>query len=508
MTPDTLYELIHTLGKQEKRYFKLYASRNREANYKRHIKMFSAYESVKSFDKLKIRQKLKAFDVNRHIAETKYQLQNLILKSLVAYYGKLSSDAFLREKISAIEVMISKSLFNQAMKVIKKTKTVAGENENYPLLLELLKMERNILFKTANKEELDKHLNFLIEEKHNTLENLSVIHHYLDLCDKLYLIHNSKGVVRTEEEKKSLNGIMADPLLQNIHPDSTLRSKYYFHHAWSLYGFMLQDHAVLFKHCKANVDLMVQNENLITENITRYISVLSGYAVATLALKEYGLYENTMEIMKKLPAKYPSLIDLRTKVLLFELSYFQELNYYLNRGDFDKGMKLSKEIEKILPQYKGKIFKSSENILHYNIAVIHFWSSDYKGCIKWLNYILNDTGSQTREDVQSMTRILQIICHYELGNAMLLPYLIRSTYRYLWKRKTLHKVENILLKYLRKLSNVSSSADAIKHFKKLKEELLPFRDDEQERSFFSNFDFIAWLDSKIQKKPLAELIRP
>ena len=50
------------------------------------------------------------------------------------------------------------------------------------------------------------------------------------------------------------------------------------------------------------------------------------------------------------------------------------------------------------------------------------------------NEILINDGSNQRNDFVCFTRILNFITHFELNNADMLEYTVKSTYRFLYKR--------------------------------------------------------------------------
>ena len=78
---------------------------------------------------------------------------------------------------------------------------------------------------------------------------------------------------------------------------------------------------------------------------------------------------------------------------------------------------------------------------------------------------------KTREDIHSFGQILNLFIHYELGNDKLLEYIVKSTYRFLLKRKRLFKVESVILRFLKKYPNWITNQELLKGFSELKEEL-------------------------------------
>jgi hypothetical protein len=113
---------------------------------------------------------------------------------------------------------------------------------------------------------------------------------------------------------------------------------------------------------------------------------------------------------------------------------------------------------------------------------------------------LNDRDLSVREDIHCFGRILNLIIHYEIGNDDLLEYAVRSTYRFLYKRKRLFKVEGVILDFLKKYPNWVDREQIVAGFSELHKKLLVFRNDDFEKYAFEYFDFISWLESKLQKE--------
>lgn len=112
-----------------------------------------------------------------------------------------------------------------------------------------------------------------------------------------------------------------------------------------------------------------------------------------------------------------------------------------------------------------------------------------------------------REDIHGFSRILSLICHYELGHRDILDYYVRSTYRFLLKRENLQQYHKYILNFLKHMSNNISNTNMLSEFEKLRQQLLPLESNPYEKRAFIYFDIISWLECKIQSRPVQELIQ-
>ena len=119
---------------------------------------------------------------------------------------------------------------------------------------------------------------------------------------------------------------------------------------------------------------------------------------------------------------------------------------------------------------------------------------------------MNESIESQKEDDFVFAKIFNLIIHYELGNEDQLPYLMRSTYRFLNKSKRQFKTEGAILRFMQtSLFTAKSKKDIV--FEELKTDLLKITKNQFEAKVLDHFDFISWLESKIQNKPFIEILK-
>ena len=177
-------------------------------------------------------------------------------------------------------------------------------------------------------------------------------------------------------------------------------------------------------------------------------------------------------------------------------------------GKFDEGLqKVVGEHEKELNDLIAVLDLHSSLILTYKIACMYLGASNYKMTIKWMNRIVNQPVVDIREDIHSFARIINLICHYELGNYDIIAHYIISTYRFLLKKDDLHLFQKYILNFLKNLTKETADADLMERFIKLKTQLLQLVNSSYEKRAFIYFDIISWLESKIEKRPVQGIIQ-
>ncbi|MGZ6555019.1 MAG: hypothetical protein ACXVDV_20715, partial [Bacteroidia bacterium] len=87
---DDLFQLINTLSKNEKGYFKKYAAKHVIGEQNNYIRLFDAIEKQNEYDEEKIKKIFKAETFIKHLPSEKNYLYWMIIKSLMEYHSELS----------------------------------------------------------------------------------------------------------------------------------------------------------------------------------------------------------------------------------------------------------------------------------------------------------------------------------------------------------------------------------------------------------------------------------
>jgi hypothetical protein len=176
-------------------------------------------------------------------------------------------------------------------------------------------------------------------------------------------------------------------------------------------------------------------------------------------------------------------------------------------GDFTGGTKIISVAESELDRFASRMDRHYVLLFYYKVACLYFGAGNFKRSLLWLNKIINSKDVHLREDILSFARIMNLICHYELGNIELVEHHIRSTYRFLLKKESLFRYHKYILVFMRNLTKETQGKRLIRRFSELKKDLLPLEDHPYEKRPFLYFDIISWLESKISGKTVQEIVK-
>ena len=503
-----LFELIKSLNGQEKRYFVLYASRNILKGSNNYLKLFYAISKQKEYDEKKICEMFPHEKFVKNMSETKYQLYRLILKSLHVYHSNNSIDATLKEQLHYAEILYKKRLFNHCGKVLSKAQNFAYKYEKYIPVVEILNRKKQLMTTVVYEGQTEKDLKTFFDEGYVALEKLKNVWDYSHLSSQFFMQIQKESVLRNQEDVKKLKNIIKNVLFTNENKALSYDAKVTYYNIKSVYFQTIGDYENNYKYAKRLVEIQeIRAENII-ESIQLHLIFLNNLLGACLRIKKFNEVSHNLEKMRAIPAKYNMSGNNDIKVRIFLSSYIMEMNMYILMGQFKKGLTLIKPIETGLKEFKDKITRDKVLIFYFNIAYLHFGSAEYNKALFWIHKIINDPEIESRQDIQQFSRILNLIIHYELGNVDFLEYAVKSAHRFLQRRNKLYDFEACLINFIRKdLGKTERREDLVAKFKKLKSNLLEILKDSAEKMAGQYFDFISWLDSKIENRPFADVVK-
>jgi len=498
-----LFDLIKSLSKQEKRYFKLYASRHVIGKQNTYVRLFDTIEKQKEYDEVKIKKKFEGETFVKQLHVTKNYLYNLILNSLRQFNEAKSEDKF-PMLIRNVQLLIDKGLYKQSEKLLKRARKTALENEQFLQLLEVYKWEHRITHGSKDSKGLKQYIDVDFQQE---LEALDKYKNYLQfqlLHDQVFYRYWKKGSLRKQADKEALQQLFQQELYENAQNAYSFSAKMFYHNARFSYHYLAGELDKCYEHIRQQVALYenLNKSNKLGKRINRYIGSLNNLFVIQ---KQMGKEKESLQTIQQMRKLSPN--SKKAKADIIASSYILEIDLYLSKGKFSKGIQKLQGLEVDLKNQFDKLDVQQRLILFYNLAYLYFGAGKFNRALDWINLLLNDPDLKKREDIHSFGNILNLLIHYELGNDDLLEYIVKSTYRFLSKRKLLFKVESIMLQFLKKYPNWINQQQMQSAFQGLHDELLLLTKDEYEKQAFEYFDFVSWLRGKMEKRKFEEIVK-
>jgi len=179
----------------------------------------------------------------------------------------------------------------------------------------------------------------------------------------------------------------------------------------------------------------------------------------------------------------------------------------LLKGKIDEAVQLIPQLEDGLKQYHEKLTEKRKAFLHFKIASVYFYKTDYSNALKHINKILQNTSIDQQEELVSMAHILNLLIHLEQNNNELIPYVIRNTQRYFKTRNRLFEFETTFLKFMTKMSKTTHLIEQEELWLELSEEFNKMNVSSFQHIVFEYFDFISWTRAKAKRLSVEEIIK-
>ena len=500
-TPSSkLFNLVKSLSGSEKRYFKIFVNSQGSRDNK-YLQLFDAIDGQEEFDDEVLKEVVYGEEPiqSRKYSELKAYLYELILKSLQSYDEKSSVGHRLKNMMQGVRALFRRSLFDDCKDHLVKARKLAYRYEQFNTVLEALDWEKKIAYAETDIDFLDKELARIAAEENKVLNQLRMISEYRNIFFSLLVSLRKHTVVKRDEQKQMLQEIIESPLIQEYERANSHTARVIYHRIYSIYHFAASDQQGFYQKNQELIALMESEPHILQEDVSEYISALSNLI---RSCGEMGHLEEMEEKLEKLYSVTPKSLDDELKI---HRQYYQaKLSLCMLKGAFDEGIRVLNRHLKERKRFEEGLFES--HTFYYIYFYITFGAGEYSRALDFLNQWLNLPSTVERQDLQSMSRMLNLMVHYELGNFELLESLIRSTYRFLKKRNELDDMERKTINLIRKLVETPSKKMLKEDFKRFKEQFEGLSQQAGTPRLYTNA-VVAWFESKIEGRGFSEILQ-
>ncbi|OHX67905.1 hypothetical protein [Flammeovirga pacifica] len=501
-----LYQLIKSMSRSEKRYFKLVSTESATTSSKKFMLLFDLIDKQEDFDEdvlLNSTPELKP----SQFSNLKAHLYKRILQSLRQFHLTKMEDAEIREMIDHAELLYNRGLYEQCADILRKCKKKAQKNDHLELLLEILRWEKSLLSHTLDKHN-QRRVNKLIQEVQDVNDRINLINKFTNISVKLNAFYLRTGYVKSQKDLTKAQALVKDDIFNIDETKLSINEKLSLYDLYIGFYYFTHDVQSGLSYALKCLNIFHEQPDLIPSKLDLYISVINNVLNGQYKLSQYKNFVNTKSLFRRIRTMKKVELSENIKMKLLKYSYVHEFNRLFLLGNFTGGIQRLNALLNNIEFFITKLNKHSRLILYYKIACLYFGAGDFRLSSRWLNRIINSDALEmdVREDVHVYARIVNLICHYEMGNTDLVDYYVKSTYRFMLRKDNLFKFQKYIMAFLKKLSRNMNDAELMQAFIQLKEVLQPLEKDKFESHPFMYFDIISWLEGKIEKRTVQEVI--
>lgn len=504
MKPSTeLFNLIKSLSKSEKRFFKL--SSSLQSGEKNYLKVFDYIEKQSSYDEEQLKKRFEKETFVKHLPSEKNHLYKLIMKSLRLYSSGQSIGGALAEDLKNIEILYNKALYKECNKFVARAKSTAKKHEKFYHWFELINWEKKLIDSAYESGEFSLNIDELVKEEEMVIAKLRNLAEYMVIYAKINLIFRSGGFTRSEKEQEIVEDIAKYHLINGKNTALSTKAASICYYIKGLCAATNRNYTDSYTFFNRTREILDDNPLIKIESAKRYVLTLFHLLRCYIDSGDYDKASEMISTIRELESK-KDFKSTDIAVQIFSKTYDQELILLHSQGKFVKSVELIPSIEKQHIPLLGKVSKEMETVLTYSKAYSYFGVGDFKTSLQYLNEVLNDNAQGLREDIYSFSRLVNLVIHYELGNYEFLEYEVRSTNRYLSRHERDYKIETVCIQHIRKLAKSHIEVNKIDILEKMQEEINVLLEDHHERVILEYFNIAAWIHSKLKKIPFCDAV--
>lgn len=485
------FTLIKNMDMSEKRYFSIFSERHAEAN--KSLILFGILDGLNTENDIEIKKLLVAKgQTSNYLAADKNYLYNQILRALQVFHHSKSITIYQFEKLQQIELLYEKGLYGLCIYEAEKTLEHAEKYENFSLKIEVLTWLRRAI--GYSKGLMSAYaINKQIKQSNELLANQIA---YTDLYYESLKIKFSGFKARDSKQIILFNELLKNPLMKNKKLALSILARLRYHLVFANYYYVIGDQQKELEHHKITLQEMEDSGYYHLENPFDYIYVFNFYLNLLKDIKSPLFYKELI--------RFKSFSDLvkvskeKSEIQIFHFSALAELNMMLESGRYADCIEIIPDIETKLKRHLERIEPAIQIHLWYLFAYVNFKVKKFNKAIKYVNHIINNYNEADREDIYNLSKVFQVILHFEINHADFLEYQVSKVIKELKKRGKLYQTEMLVLSVLKKAPALTEEAKA-KKFSELYRNLMDFKSDLYEESANKIFDFSGWCKEKISK---------
>jgi len=500
---DTLFQLIHSLEKAEKRHFKLYIKRSSTKENLKIVQLFDAMDKLSDYDEKLLLKKLPGIE-KPQLSNLKTHLYKQLLASLRLLKSTDSIDLQLNEQFDYAHILYKKGLFQQSLKLLDRAREIAKNHQKFNFLIQVIALEKRIetLHITRSMQSRAEELS---AEALAVTRKISMVSLLSNLALQLYSWYIKNGHARNEKDETGVKQFLRD----NLPPDANLQTGFYERlylcQSYVWYAFIRQDFLMYYRYSQKWVDLFDEQPLMIRVETGHYIKGQHNLLNAHFDLRNYQRFAETLRRFEDFAQTDRVQEHDNFRIQAFVYITSAKINQHFMHGTFKEGAKLVPEIEEKLEEYDLFIDPHRLLVLNYKIATLYFGTENYTTCIDYLQRIINDVVGM-RNDLQCYARLLHLLAHYEMGNFELMESLTKSVYRFMARMENLTVIEEEMFKFLRTSFHMSRR-ELRPSLEKFLQKIKQFEKSRFETRAFAYLDIVSWVESKVYEKPMSTVIR-
>lgn len=491
---DDLFQLIHSLEKAEKRYFRLFSNISQSASRQSTVELFDLMVSMNTWNEEHLKRRAANYPWHLQLAKVKNRLYEQILKSLRLLRDGKQPEAKLFSQLEDLEILYQKGQFNTVKKRLSRLKKSADPFNLPEINIQIQKWERRIELLQPPRTGIPK-TKFRGE---GSIEMLSYEAQLSQLHDFLRVLIRYKYGGK-DYRNQQLTEVLEDPLLQELPASASIRARIHFNNSNGLARLALGQAKAALPYYETLVKIWEKQPKWIAVDPELYFSSFNNYF-------NCRLYAFDREAIQEVFAlEVPSFFTAKQKLRFERMQKSAEL---ISLNLFGGGPEVPERIQAIadwLLKAENHINLSHWLVMAYNLGNFHFLHDQFTEANLWFFKVLGKERRHIRQDIRVAAMLLQTLAQIQKENADIVENLLRNAKR---KLKDLDlKFELVMLQYLKKYFLAKDKESQDQNLKDLVQEINDFQTRETLKMPPGFLEVRLWAESTLDGCTISEKVK-
>lgn len=479
-----IFNFIQSMRMREKAYFKRYAQLQSDNPNKNYLRLYDAIESQPSYSKEQLLDTFKNERLSKHLSSEIHYLSEQLFNSLINFHFETSNYRKLIKFILQIDLLTERGFRKKAQKILNKAKKLAYHFEEFSIILKLIQLEEELLFKHGILNFTQK-LHQLKEEREHITKKIQNLNELRLLREQTRELQFSEGFIR---KPKNYPHIFENDLLNNQEQALSLNALENWHYIQCLRKYLLLD----FKSAKtANIyylQFFLDHEQFFRKE--KILPVLSNLLYFSALDQDQNAFDQALTQLESLEADK----DLDQPYIKY-IKYARLLELFYQLDDHKATSQLLKETDPFIKAHHNELGSTERDYLTRMIIRAHLHIRKLDEIQDWINFWYKVKESN---HALYLIKLLSLIVYCEMEYKALLEAELSSSTKLLRKLKQLGPLENRMLSFFKKWIKISPQnlQERIALLDELQIDLDALRYREVQQMPFIFFNFGKWCAHK------------
>jgi tetratricopeptide (TPR) repeat protein len=500
---ESLFRLVKSLSKSEKRQFKLYVNRLESNTDKKFIALFDLLDKMSVYDEQKIANS--KIVKREQLSNVKSHLYRQILVSLRLSISSTNKRLQLREQLDYVYILYNKGLYEQSLQMLQRVKAQAIKLDERATEFQAIEFEKAVQTQYLSKTSFD-YVSEIATQSTQIASHNEVTAKLSSLALLLYAKNVHYGYVKNDKEFRDITRFFESHIEEIDLENAGFSESFWYYKSHLLYSILVQDLLSAYKFANKWVELFYMSPDMIQLHPVFFIRGHQHLFEILYLLKYMSKFKMALERFESTLAQPSFPKNHNISPYIFMGRYNNKINFHFLEGSFDEAIPLIPDVLNGVVQHADQLDQHHIMVLYYKIACIYFGAGNLQKCIAYLQLIISDKSLRVHQDLMCFSRVLNVVAHYDAGLDYELETQVKQTYKFLLKMDELQAVQKELIRFMRSLTDIYPN-ELKQAFRQLHASLKRFENDPYEKRSFLYLDILSWLESKIENRSIGEVIR-